>query len=101
MVGSRYRPWSSLMPSVGMGTNWLGPPVPPPISTSLPTRCGCFSAKATALWPPMELPMRCTRSICSTSSRPPRVSAFRSEREPVLTMGSLLLQPGQSIRITR
>jgi hypothetical protein len=37
------------MPSVGIGTNWLGPPVPPPISTSLPTRSGCDSANATAL----------------------------------------------------
>ncbi|MNZ99755.1 hypothetical protein D3C78_1190940 [compost metagenome] len=101
MVGSRYRPCSSLMPSVGIGVNGLAPPVPPPISTSLPTRCGLARAKATALWPPIELPIRCTRSMSRASSRPLSTRALRSEREPLQTMLSLLLQPGQSMRITR
>ncbi|MCY1336548.1 hypothetical protein D9M69_223600 [compost metagenome] len=101
MLGSRYRPLSSLMPSVGIGTKALAPPVPPPISTSLPTRSGQLRAKATALWPPMELPTRCTRSRSSWSTRPLRTSALRSEREPSQTIESLLLQPGQSSRITR
>lgn len=33
-------PLSSLIPSVGIGTNGLTPAAPPPISTNLSTRCG-------------------------------------------------------------
>lgn len=65
MVGSRYRAFSSLMPSVGIGVNRLMPPVPPPISTSFATRSGQLRVKATALWPPIELPSRWTLSIPS------------------------------------
>ena len=89
------------MPSVGIGTNWLGPPVPPPIRISLPTRVGLASAKATVLWPPIELPMICTRSRFNPSSTALRVRALSSERDVVQTIGSLLFQPRQSSRITR
>ncbi|MNN89114.1 hypothetical protein D3C81_2068830 [compost metagenome] len=89
------------MPSVGIGMKGLAPPVPPPINTSLPTRSGQLRAKATALWPPMELPRMCTRGRSSASTSPLRIRALRSEREPSQRIESLLLQPGQSRRITR
>lgn len=45
--------------------------------------------------------MMCTLAMSSASSTPLRQRAFRSEREPVLTIVSLLLQPGQSSKMTR
>ena len=89
------------MPSVGIGTNWLGPPVPPPISTRRRTRSGDCSASATALCPPIELPTRSARAMPSASSTPRVTRALRSEREPVQTTVSLRPQPGTSTSSTR
>ncbi len=65
MVGSRYRAVQQLDALGRHRREQAHAAGPPPISTSLATRSGQLKVKATALWPPIELPSRWTLSIPS------------------------------------